>query len=63
MEETGCQIICGAPTTLAVKGIDDDDDNDDDVGVFMAVFSLHTVIECSRQIDLFINDTHPVRQS
>ena len=47
MEETGCQIICGAPTTLAVKGIDDDDDNDDDVGVFMAVFSLHTVIECS----------------
>ena len=20
MEETGCQIICGAPTTLAVKG-------------------------------------------
>ena len=29
MEETGCEIICGAPTTLAVKGymIDDDDDN------------------------------------
>ena len=28
MEETGCEIICGAPTTLAVKGlmmIDDDD--------------------------------------
>ena len=20
MEETGCEIICGAPTTLAVKG-------------------------------------------
>ena len=20
MEETGCKIICGAPTTLAVKG-------------------------------------------
>ena len=33
MEETGCEIICGAPTTLAVKGLmidDDDDDNDDD---------------------------------
>ena len=29
MEKTGCKIICGAPTTLAVKGlmmIDDDDD-------------------------------------
>ena len=25
-EKTGCKIICGAPTTLAVKkGIDDDD--------------------------------------
>ena len=23
MEETGCEIICGAPTTLAVKGIDE----------------------------------------
>ena len=21
MEETGCEIICGAPTTLAVKGM------------------------------------------
>ena len=21
MEETGCEIICGAPTTLAVKGL------------------------------------------
>ena len=21
MEETGCKIICGAPTTLAVKGL------------------------------------------
>ena len=20
MEETGCEVICGAPTTLAVKG-------------------------------------------
>ena len=28
MEKTGCKIICGAPTTLAVKGIDDDDDDD-----------------------------------
>ena len=27
MEETGREIICGAPTTLAVKGIDDDDDD------------------------------------
>ena len=29
MEKTGCKIICGAPTTLAVKGfmmIDDEDD-------------------------------------
>ena len=28
MDETGCEIICGAPTTLAVKGlmIDDDDE-------------------------------------
>ena len=26
MEETGCKIICGAPMTLAVMGIDDDDD-------------------------------------
>ena len=32
MEETGCEIICGAPTTLAVKRLimDDDDDDDDD---------------------------------
>ena len=29
MEETGCEIICGAPTTLVVK-IDDDDDDDDE---------------------------------
>ena len=32
MEKTGCEIICGAPTTLEVKGfmmmIDDDDDDD-----------------------------------
>ena len=30
--ETGCDIICGVPTTLAVKddGDDDDDDDDDD---------------------------------
>ena len=21
MEETGCEIVCGAPTTLAVKGL------------------------------------------
>ena len=29
MEKTGCKIICGAPTALAVKGlmmVDDDDD-------------------------------------
>ena len=26
MEETCCKIICGAPTTLAVKGIEDDDE-------------------------------------
>ena len=26
MEETGCEIICGASTTLVVLGIDDDDD-------------------------------------
>ena len=27
MEETGCEIICGSPTTLTVKGgIDDDVD-------------------------------------
>ena len=26
MEETGCEIICGAPTTLAVKGLMGDDD-------------------------------------
>ena len=25
-EETGCEIICGALTTLAIKGTDDDDD-------------------------------------
>ena len=29
MEETGCEIICGVPTTLC-SGIDDDDDDDDD---------------------------------
>ena len=27
MEETGCELICGAPTTLVVEGIDDDDDD------------------------------------
>ena len=26
MQETGCELICGAPTTLAVKEIDDDDE-------------------------------------
>ena len=26
MEETGCEIICGAPVTLAVKGLMRDDD-------------------------------------
>ena len=26
MEKTGCKLICGAPTTLAVKEFDDDDD-------------------------------------
>uniref|UniRef100_UPI003AF9D96E hypothetical protein n=1 Tax=Thiolapillus sp. TaxID=2017437 RepID=UPI003AF9D96E len=30
MEKTGCKIIHGAPTTLAVIGIDNDDDDDDD---------------------------------
>ena len=29
MEETGCEIICGAPTTLAVKGEMRDDDEGD----------------------------------
>ena len=29
MEKTGRKIICGAPTTLAVKGLISDDDNDD----------------------------------
>ena len=26
MEETGCEMICGAPVTLAVKGLMRDDD-------------------------------------
>ena len=26
MEKTGCKIMCGAPTTLAVKGLMIDDD-------------------------------------
>ena len=30
MEETGCEFICGSPTTLTVKGGIDDDDDDDD---------------------------------
>ena len=30
MEKTGCKIICGAPTTLAVEGYQSDDDDDDD---------------------------------
>ena len=25
-EETGCEIICGAPTTLAIDNDDEDDD-------------------------------------
>ena len=25
IEETRCEITCGAPRTLAVKGVDDDD--------------------------------------
>ena len=29
MEETGCEVICGAPTTLIVKGIGNDDDDDE----------------------------------
>ena len=37
MEETGCEIICGASMTLAIKIViddeneDDDDDHDDDL--------------------------------
>ena len=27
MKETGCEITSGAPTTTAVKGIDDDNEN------------------------------------
>ena len=27
MEKTGCKIICGAPTTLAVNGLMCDDDD------------------------------------
>ena len=34
MEETSCEIICGAPTTLAVQGKDDDDDDEDRRGGF-----------------------------
>ena len=30
MEKTGCKIICGAPTTLAVKGLMMTDDDDDE---------------------------------
>ena len=30
MEETGCEIICGAPNDPRGSGIDDDDDDDDD---------------------------------
>ena len=26
IKKTGCKIICGAPTTLAVKGLIDNDD-------------------------------------
>ena len=26
-KKTGCKSICGAPTTLAVKGLVDDDDD------------------------------------
>ena len=30
IDETGCEIICGAPTTLVIeRSIDDDDDNDE----------------------------------
>ena len=32
MEETGCKIICGAPTTLAVKGKNLDDGDDEQTG-------------------------------
>ena len=30
MEETGCEIICGAPNDTRGEGIDDNDDDDDD---------------------------------
>ena len=35
MEETGCEIICGAPTTLAVKGL---------MMTMIVIFSLFIVI-------------------
>ena len=38
MEETGCEIICGAPTLLSGSGIgndDDDNDYDDNCGIGM----------------------------
>ena len=38
MQETGCEIICGAPTTLAVEEIDDDDDDYDDDQASLGVF-------------------------
>ena len=34
MEEAGCEIISGAQTTLAVKGVDDDDNS----ALFLVIF-------------------------
>ena len=41
MEETGCEIICGAPTTLAVKGLM--------MMIMMMMMMMHTLLRaCSR---------------
>ena len=43
MEKTGCKIICGAPTTLAVKGL-----------MMMMMFCMQIMLSSESENELFL---------
>ena len=46
MEEAGCEIISGAQTTLAVKGVDDDDNSALFLVIFLFVLPFVGLTQC-----------------
>ena len=41
MEETGCEVICSVPTTLAVKGISEGEEDYQKIFIF-----VHEIAAC-----------------